>query len=272
MELEEKLGSLKGFLSRFESAVIAFSGGVDSATLSALSKKVIDDVLAVTIKSANIPSREIEWAKKIAKEIGIEHRFLDFDIFSVSGFVENSELRCYYCKKSFISAIVDFALSKGYEAVFEGTNASDLNEHRPGYRAIKEFSKVFSPWADFGIKKEEIRAIARLMGFSFYKNPPLACLATRVPFGVRITPEILRIVDEAENTVIRVANVENVRVRNLEGNAVVEVESSEIPKILEKRDEIKKFLIGIGFQEVFVNPKGYRSGVFVKKFDDLVRI
>ncbi|MEM0204021.1 MAG: ATP-dependent sacrificial sulfur transferase LarE [Archaeoglobaceae archaeon] len=272
MELKRKLERLSEFLSSFENAVVAFSGGVDSATLSAICKEVIGDVLAVTVSSVATPSRELESAKRVAKEIGVTHEFIDVDIFSAQGFVENSEMRCYYCKKFLMKTISDFAKANGYEVVFEGTNASDLQTHRPGYRAITECEKVFSPWAKFGVTKEEIRAIAKSMGFSFYNAPSLACLATRIPFGVKISMEKLKMIDEAENTVIRIAEVEGVRVRYLDGFAVVEVEKSEIPKVLEKKEEIRDVLINLGFSGVFVNPQGYKSGVFVKKIEDLLEI
>lgn len=272
MELKGKLENLRNFLSSFENAVVAFSGGVDSATLSAICKEVISDVLAVTICSTATPSREIEGAKKVAKEIGVTHKFINVDILSVQGFVDNSEMRCYYCKKFLMKTISDFASTNGYEVVFEGTNASDLQTHRPGYRAIVEREKVFSPWAKFGVTKEEIRTIAKSMGFSFYNAPSLACLATRIPFGVRISMEKLKMIDEAENSVIGIADVRSVRVRYLDGFAVVEVEKNEISKVFEKKEEIKSALIKLGFKGVFINPQGYRSGVFVKKIDDLLEI
>lgn len=271
MELERKLAKLKEFLSSFESAAIAFSGGVDSATLSAICKNVIDEVLLVTVSSAATPSREIEHAKKVAKEIGADHEFIDVDILSAEGFAENSEIRCYYCKKFLMRKILDFARANGYQVVFEGTNADDLRMNRPGYRAVVECN-VFSPWTVVGVTKSEIREIARSMGFSFYNTPSLACLATRIPYGVRISVEKLKMVDKAENFVIRVAKVENVRVRYLNGFAVVEVEKGEIPKVLEKKEEIKNFLTELGYLGVFVNPNGYKTGVFVKSFEGLLRI
>ncbi|MFN3383510.1 MAG: ATP-dependent sacrificial sulfur transferase LarE [Archaeoglobaceae archaeon] len=271
VELDRKLENLRKFLSSFKNAVVAFSGGVDSATLSAICKEVIGDVLAVTVRSAKSPSREIENAKRVAEEIGVEHEFIEADIF-FKEFVENSELRCYYCKKFLLKVISEFAIERGYEVIFEGTNASDLQGHRPGYKAIIECEIVFAPWADFGITKDEIREIAKSIGFSFYKAPPLACLASRIPYGVKITPEILKMVDKAENFVIEIAKVENVRVRYLNGFAVVEVDKGEIPRILERGREIKEALVGIGFESVFINPNGYRTGVFVKKLEDLVEI
>ncbi|MEM1578444.1 MAG: ATP-dependent sacrificial sulfur transferase LarE [Archaeoglobaceae archaeon] len=272
MELQKKLEKMKEFLSNFSSAVVAFSGGVDSSTLAAVCRDVISNTLAVTVKSEKTPSREIEKALRIAKEIGVKHRFLELNIFNEKGFVENSEMRCYYCKKFILTALTKFAISEGYEVVFEGTNVSDLNGHRPGYKAIIECDMVFSPWVDFGITKEEIRKIAKLMGFSFYSAPSMACLASRIPFGIKIRPEMLKAVDKAENFVIEIANVENLRVRNINGFAVIEVEPNEIPKILAKREKIREYLLRNGFSDVFLNPEGYKSGIIVKEFDKLLSL
>lgn len=272
MEFQKKLEELKRFLSNFEGAVVAFSGGVDSATLAAICKEVIDDVLAVTVRSAKSPTREIENARRVSGEIRVDHKFLDVDIFSVKGFTENSELRCYYCKKFLIKLISEFAITRNYRVVFDGTNASDLLEDRPGYRAIVECDMAFSPWADFGMTKDEIRAVAKSMGFSFYNAPSLACLATRIPYGVRITVKALKMIDDAENSVIRIANVLNARVRNLYGFAVVEVEKGDIEKVLEKGNEIRDALLKIGFKKVFINPQGYKSGVFVKNVENMLEL
>ncbi|MEM0351356.1 MAG: ATP-dependent sacrificial sulfur transferase LarE, partial [Archaeoglobaceae archaeon] len=230
----------------------------------------IENVLAVTIKAENIPSREIENAKKVAKEIGLKHVFLEFDIFKNKDFLENSENRCYYCKKSMICAMTEIAKEKGYEVIFEGTNGSDLQEHRPGYKAVLDSGIAFSPWACFGIKKEEIRAIAKDYGFSFYNSPSLSCLATRIPFKMRITLEMLRRIDKAENLVIKIAKVRNVRVRVIKNLAVVEVERDEIWKVMEFKEVIKDSLLSIGFEKVFINPDGYKSGIFASDLKKLL--
>jgi uncharacterized protein len=152
------------------------------------------------------------------------------------------------------------AEERGYDAVFEGTNASDLEGHRPGYKAVKEMHGVYSPWAEFGITKKEIRMVAKSMGFSFYDKPSLACLASRIPSGVEIDERKLRMVDEAENLVIEIAGVRQVRVRNYDGVAVVEVGEEEIGKLLEKATIVRDRLKEIGFRSVLVDLEGYRTG------------
>lgn len=255
----EKLRRMKRFLSNFKSAVVAFSGGVDSSTLAAVCKDGGLKTLAITVISQSSPTREIEDAKKIAEEIGVKHEFINMDIL-MPEFRKNTSERCYFCKKRILSALVSLAERRGYEVVLEGTNASDLGEHRPGYRAVKEIDRVFSPWAEFGITKDEIRSIAKLMGFSFYSKPPLACLATRIPFGIEVDEQKLKMIDEAENSIIEIAGVRQVRVRDYDGVAVVEVGKDEINKLLEKATKVRDRLKKIGFRHVLVDLDGYRAG------------
>ena len=262
-ETSEKLLRLKEFIKTFDSVVIAFSGGVDSSTLAAVSYEVLKDrALAVTALSPTTPSREIEEAKRIAREIGIKHEFIQINELESDGFVENSPERCYFCKKHLLSAMVDYAVQNGFSAVFEGTNASELKGHRPGYKAIREFSMVHSPWAEFGFTKEEIREVAKSMGFSFYNKPSLACLASRIPFGIRIEEDRLKMVDEAENAIIEVAGVRQVRVRNFDGMAIIEVDRDEREKFFSQAvmDEIAERLKKIGFNYVLLDMEGYRTG------------
>ena len=258
-ETAEKLSRMMEFLGGFKSAVVAFSGGVDSSTLSALCRDAGLETLAVTVISQITPTREIEDAKKIAVEIGLKHELIYMDILTPE-FRENASERCYFCKKRILSALVSLAEKSGYEVVLEGTNTSELSEHRPGYRAVREMDRVFSPWAEFGITKEEIRSIARSMGFSFYSKPSLACLASRIPFGIEIDERKLKMVDEAENSVIEIAGVRQVRVRNYDSVAVVEVGEDEINRLLEKATKVRDRLKEIGFRHVLVDLDGYRMG------------
>ena len=217
-------------------------------------------MLAVTVRSQNSPSREIRDAEKVAREIGIAHEFVDIDVLNIDDFRKNSEQRCYHCKKHILSTLVKLAEERGFDAVFEGTNASDLREHRPGYKAVEELGKVYSPWAEFGITKDEIRMIAKNMGFSFYDKPSLACLATRIPFGIEINEKALQMVDRAEDAVVEAAGVRQVRVRNLNGVAVIEVGCDEVHKVLPVALKIKDKLMEIGFRSVLLDLEGYRTG------------
>ena len=249
---------LRDFLKKFDRVVIAFSGGVDSATLAALCRNYVD-VLAVTVVSQITPSREIEDAKRVAREIEVNHEIVEVDMLTPE-FTMNTPERCYICKKRMLSALLELAEKRGYDAVFEGTYASDLQEHRPGYRAVKEMEGVYSPWVELGVTKDEIRKIADEMGFSFSDKPSLACLATRIPYGEEINGEKLRMIDLAENAIIRIADVRQVRVRYYSGVGVIEVERNEIQRVAEKGDEIWEALRNIGFKAALLDLEGYRSG------------
>lgn len=254
-----KLDALMDFLKKFESAVIAFSGGVDSSTLAGLCREAGLRVLAITVRSEVTPRREVEDAIRAAEEVGVEHTFLDLQILD-ENFARNSEERCYFCKKKILGELVKIARRDGYDAVFEGTNFSDLSGHRPGYKAVREFEIVYSPWVEFGFTKEEIREIARLKGYSFHGKPSLACLASRIPFGIIIDERKLKMVDFAEEEVIKLAGVRQVRVRNYDGVAVIQVEKSEIVNILSVAERIRDALKDLGFRAVLLDLDGYESG------------
>jgi uncharacterized protein len=152
-----------------ESAVIAFSGGVDSTTLAALAFEELGDrALAVTIDSPLFPRHQLETASQAACEIGIQHKILPFSLNSVPYFTANTINRCYFCKKALLETLLEFAEKTGYNAVLEGTNASEIKgENRPGYRAIQEAGeKIYSPFVEFNVTKEEIREIAANLSLS----------------------------------------------------------------------------------------------------------
>jgi uncharacterized protein len=263
MDFQKKLHRLKEYIKNCESAVVAFSGGVDSSTLAAVSHDVLGErVIALTIRSPAIPTREIENATRIAEEIGIRHDFLDTDELINPEFKKNSPDRCYHCKRHILSIMVNFARTNGYSYVFEGTNASEVEGHRPGFKALQEFEIVKTPWLEFGFTKDEIRKVARDMGLSFHDKPSLACLASRIPFGDEIDGKVLRIVDEAENAVMELAGVKQVRVRNFKGIAVIEVSPDERVKFMsiEVMDAIVERLKKTGFRCVFFDMEGYRTG------------
>jgi uncharacterized protein len=261
-ETTEKLEKLRDFLKGFKNALIAFSGGVDSATLAAICKQEIERVLAVTIRSQATPSREIEQAIVLAREIGLEHEFITLDLLSLTEFIENSRDRCYFCKKEMLKTLVSFAEKKDFEVIFEGTNSTDLRKERPGFRAVKEEKNVISPWVKFGFEKEEIREIARFLGLSVHDSPSLSCLATRIPFGFKITAEVLRMVDEAENYILKISGVREIRVRNINGIAVLEIGEGDMKEFLKMTNilDIRKKLHELGFRSVLLNLDCYSEG------------
>ena len=221
----EKIEMIKEAIKARESAVIAFSGGVDSTTLAALAFEVLGEkALAVTIDSPLFPRQQLETAVQTACEIGIQHKVLPFSQMSVPYFSANTINRCYFCKKALLETLLEFAEKMGYNVVLEGTNASEIKgENRPGYRAVQEAGeKVFSPFVELNVTKEEIREIASNLSLSAANRPSAACLATRIPYGQPITAEALQKIEKAEEYLFSLGFTQ-FRVRMHENLARIEI-------------------------------------------------
>ncbi len=265
-ELNEKkaiAGSekLKALLRSYESAVVAFSGGVDSSLLLSSAASVMEPkmLLAVTFKSVLNPPGEIEDAAKLAADLKAAHRVIAIDPCSDAGFTTNSPERCYICKKLLFSSLLKIAENEGFDVVLEGTNADDPDDYRPGLRAIKELG-VQSPLLESGLGKAEIRFLSRQAGLPSWDKPSAACLASRIPYGEEITPEKLKQVAAAES-VLREMGIEgNLRVRRHGSLARIEVDESAFKLVAARRGEIEEKLKEAGFSYVTLDLSGFRSG------------
>lgn len=272
LDLDSKLQELKRFITEKgkDGVVVAFSGGVDSATLAALTYEVLGEkAVAVTAQSPTYTRQELTEAKQIANDIGIKLHVIHTDELQNPDFSRNPENRCYYCKKELLQKLVAFACNLGFNAVFEGTNASDLSEHRPGFRATQEVQGVFSPWMACGFSKDEIRQVAKAKGLSVHDKPALACLASRIPFNQEITAEKLLRVEEAEVVIKKLVGVKQVRVRDHNGLARIEVARDERALLFEGDvlDRVALALKGLGFKFVTFDLEGYRSGSMLKTLE-----
>lgn len=244
------------------SAVIAFSGGVDSATLAALAYEALGEKsLAVTIESPVFPRHELEAAVQTACEIGIRHKTIRLSQMDIPEFSANSINRCYVCKKKILESLLNFAEEIGYNSILEGTNFSEIyGENRPGYRAVKEAGeKVFSPFVDFKVTKEEIRNIASDLSLSAARRPSAACLATRIPYGHIITEEALRKIEQAEEFLFSLGFTQ-FRVRFHDNLARIELTQDELEEAFRKRVDISRHLKSLGFDYVTLDLEGFRSG------------
>lgn len=261
MKLSKKEEKLKKIIRDLEGAVVAFSGGVDSSLLTAVAKEELGDkALAVTAKSSTYPSWDAEDAEKVVNEIGIEHIYLETDEFSNPDFTENTKRRCYHCKKELLENLNEIRKEKGYEKILEGTNLTDMDDYRPGTKAVEEFGDiVISPLSEANLTKKEIRELIEKRGLPTADKPSSPCLASRIPFGSPVNHEKVKRIEKAE-TFLRSRGFDIVRVRDHDGMARIEIDESRIPEILEMRDEISEKLKEIGYDHISLDLEGYRTG------------
>jgi uncharacterized protein len=257
--LEQKLESLKKILRSLDSVLIAYSGGVDSTFLAKVAQDVLgDNTLAVTISSEIHPEWEPKEAATIAKEIGIKHEIIKTDALDIPGIAENPPDRCYYCKKAILGKLKDIAEKRGFKHVAEGTNFDDIGDHRPGMRAVME-EGVISPLKEAKLAKADIRKLSKALGLPTWDKPSLACLASRFPYGTRITPEKLKSVEQAEIFLMDMG-IRQLRVRHHGEIARIEVPQEDTDIILQNREEIVKRLKELGYKYVTMDLQGYRTG------------
>lgn len=261
MDSLEKLDRLKAILKQFDSLAVAFSGGVDSSFLLKVAHDVIGEkVLAITGRSLSFPERELNEAAAFTKKYGINHLIIDSEELSIEGFSDNPRNRCYICKKELFSKIISMAAEHGIRNVTEGSNLDDLGDYRPGMKAIAEL-EVASPLKEAGLTKEEIRVLSQELGLETWDKPSFACLASRFPYGEKITEEKLKMIDQAEQFLLN-KGVRQVRVRHHGEVARIEVGNDEWDKIisLETRKNIQAEFNRIGFAYVALDLIGYRTG------------
>ncbi len=229
---------IKAFFKKYNSAAIAFSGGVDSAFLLYCAKECGADVTAYYVKSAFQPQFEFEDAKRIASELEIPLKIIETNILDYDEVRRNDPLRCYYCKRRIFSQIKAQAKSDGYSVILDGTNASDDSGDRPGMKALEEL-KVLSPLRLCGYTKDEIRKQAKNAGLFLWNKPAYACLATRIKPNEEITPNALNFVEKAEMFMMNLG-FKNIRVRVSQNEATIILKDNNQELLKEKRNIIEK--------------------------------
>jgi uncharacterized protein len=241
------------------SALVAYSGGVDSAVVAALAFRALGDrALAVTAAAETLAGAELDHARLVAAEIGIRHEVVTYSELDDPEFVANPSHRCYVCQGMRMGTMVRLAAERGFAVVCDGTNASDPGPDRPGLRAVRERG-VYSPLLEHGVTKEGTRAIARSFGLSVWDRPANACLSSRIPHGQVVTLGKLRRIEAAEE-VLAEAGFRVVRVRHDQGAARVEVAPDDVPRLSSIWTDLEPRLRSLGFDRVAFDPQGYRRG------------
>lgn len=245
------------------SVLIGFSGGVDSTYLAAVAVEALgqDHVLAVIGRSASYPTVQWEQARAVAAQVGIPVLEIDTDELADPRYAANPTNRCYFCKQELWSRLRPLAVARGLTVVVDGTNADDLQGHRPGARAAQE-QGVLSPLAVLGFTKAQIRAASAARALPTWDQPASPCLASRLPYGTAVTPLRLRVVESAEAAVRALGVMGDLRVRYFGDRARVELDAMELARwsTEPQRSRLVAAVQAAGFTTVEIAPEGFRSG------------
>ncbi len=258
--MHKRLTELEQILAPHESALVAFSGGVDSSLALAAAARALpkDRVLAVTSNNETYLPSELHLAREFAESLGVEHLVVNTRELDNPDYASNPTNRCYFCKSTLYSDLAKLAKQKGYACVVDGANKDDEGDYRPGRKAARELG-VVSVLSEAGMTKAEVRELAKHLDLPTWDKPALACLSSRFPYGQEITPEKLSQVARAEEFMRREGFLQ-VRVRHHGEIARLEVGSEELERAFAMREEISTELLEAGFLYVTLDLAGYKSG------------
>ncbi len=267
--VEKKYQRLRELIARFERVLVAFSGGVDSTLLLHVTVDVLgrENVLAVTADSPSVARHELTEARELARQIGAEHLVIETHELSDPRYAANPPDRCYFCRLDLHARLKELAEQRGHDAVLTGANADDAHDWRPGLRAGQEFG-VCNPLADVGLTKDDVRQLSREFGLPTHDKPAGPCLATRIAYGIPITPEVLARIEEAE-AFLRQFDIREFRVRHHGDLARIELPPDRIAEFAEpqRRTRVVEALREMGYEYVTIDLRGYRSGSMNETID-----
>ena len=258
--LNTKLENLKTYLRSLGSLAVAYSSGVDSTFLLKVAHDVLGDkAIAITATSSFYPKRESQEASDFCKSKGIKRIIVASEELDIPEIRHNPTNRCYLCKKDLFTKILSIAKENGIDNVAEGSNMDDMGDYRPGLKAIAELG-IKSPLRECDLYKEEIRALSKEMGLPTWNKPSIACLASRFVYGEEITIQKLKMVEKAEEALLKLG-FKQFRVRiHGENLARIEVLPADLEKLFSLRETISKALHEVGFTYITMDLSGYRTG------------
>lgn len=256
--MNSKFDELKKYLNHLkeQGLCLAFSGGIDSTLLLYLCREM--GILAITFNSNFQTAEEIELSKNLCQKYGVRQIIIEKDVFENPIILDNPKDRCYHCKKFLFENAVKIAKDNGFGYIADGTNFDDLNVYRPGRKALKELG-IISPFAMFEITKQEIRDYAKNCGIEIYSKPSSPCLATRFPYGTKLTKEKLAIVEKGEDF-LKKEGFDCCRLRLHDNIARIEVLPEKFAELLNKKDLIIAELKNLGISYITLDLEGFRSG------------
>jgi len=268
--LEAKSLRLRNLLTSYESLIVAFSGGADSAYLAwAATDTLGSSVLCVTADSPSYPERHRQLALTVAREANLQHEIIRTSELDRAEYRANPTNRCYYCKHELYTALTAIASARGIAVVADGSNADDRGDYRPGRQAAREFG-VRSPLDEVGLTKAEIRELSRRAGLRTWDEPASACLSSRIPYYSEVTSEKLQTIERAEAVLhelgFRVYRVRHHEIASGGGSSLalarLEIGSDELARALDPdlRDRLVREIRAVGYQHVTIDLQGYRMG------------
>jgi len=256
-----KLNELITWFEDKTKVMIALSGGVDSALVAYAAFQALgSSAIAVTADYKTLSEDELFSAKQVCSEIGIEQLLLDYSELENEEFVKNDSNRCFHCRMELGAHLIELAKTHDVKIIVDGTNLDDLGDYRPGIQALRD-NGIRSPLVETKFSKSQIRDIVKSVGLSVYDRPSNSCLASRIPWGQRVTAEKLTRIEFGETLVKQLTNLKQVRVRDFDGSAKIEVDK-EMISVLDKNtmNQITKKLKLIGFSSVEIDKDGYKPG------------